>query len=69
MRAICDWSIPTVRKIALTQVAGAAQPTHDAGHIEHTRLVASVEPGRVSLRTNSLIHHDTASRNVQFVVR
>jgi hypothetical protein len=32
-------------------------------------LVVSVEPGRVSLRPNSLIHHDTASRNVQFVAR
>jgi hypothetical protein len=56
-------------KVALTQVAGAAQPTHYAGHIEHARSVVSVEPGRVSLRPNSLIHHDTASRNINLVVR
>ena len=56
-------------KVALTQVVGTAQPTHYAGHIEHARWVASIEPGRVTRRANSLIHHDTASRNVHFVVR
>ena len=56
-------------KVALTQVVGTAHPTHYAGHIEHARFAASVEPGRVTLRANSFIHHDTASRNAHFVAR
>jgi len=56
-------------EVALAQVVGTAQPTHRAGHIERARCGARAEPGRVTLRTNSLIHHDTASRNVPFVAR
>ena len=56
-------------KVALTQVVGTAHPTHYAGHIEHARFAASVEPVRVTLRANTFIHHDTASRNAHFVAR